>query len=163
MRLTLHTDYGLRLLMQVTLHQGQRCTIRDVAESFDISRNHLMKIANLLQQRGYLIATRGKGGGLALALPAAQIRLGDLVCTLEPDMALAECLGEANGCVVTSQCRLTSMLVEARQTFIDSLNRYTLEDICRPRQQALRSLLGIRVVTVASNEGSRHDIPHRQI
>ncbi|MFN3712936.1 MAG: RrF2 family transcriptional regulator [Alcanivoracaceae bacterium] len=147
MRLTLHTDYGLRLLMHVALNQGQRCTIRDVSESFGISRNHLMKIASLLQQQGYLLATRGKGGGLALARHATLIHLGDLVCTLEPDMALAECLGEANGCVVTSQCRLTGMLVEARQAFIDSLNHYTLEDICRPRQQALRLLLGIAVVS----------------
>ena len=41
MRLTQHTDYGLRLLMYVALKNGQRCTIREAAESFAISRNHL--------------------------------------------------------------------------------------------------------------------------
>src|SRR5690606_19292084 len=132
-----HTDYGLRLLMYVALQNGQRCTIREVAEAFAISRNHLMKIANLLQQTGYLDAVRGKGGGLTLARPATSIRLGELVQTLEPDMALAECLGNDNQCVVTPHCLLTGVLTDALQAFLRSLNQYSLDDICQPRQAPL--------------------------
>ena len=145
MRLTQHTDYGLRLLMYVALKNGQRCTIREAAESFAISRNHLMKIASLLQHHGVLNATRGKGGGLQLARPANTLRLGDLVQTLEPDMALAECLGENNQCVVTSQCLLIGVLSDALQEFLRSLNRYTLDDICAPKQKELRGLLRIEL------------------
>ena len=145
MRLTQHTDYGLRLLMYVALKNGQRCTIREAAESFAISRNHLMKIASLLQHHGVLNATRGKGGGLQLAKPANSLRLGDLVQTLEPDMALAECLGENNQCVVTSQCLLIGVLSDALQEFLRSLNRYTLDDICAPKQKELRGLLRIEL------------------
>jgi Rrf2 family nitric oxide-sensitive transcriptional repressor len=147
MRLTQHTDYGLRLLMYVALKSGQRCTIREAAESFDISRNHLMKIANLLQHHGVLNAARGKGGGLQLAKPANTLRLGDLVQTLEPDLALAECLGESNQCVVTSQCLLTGVLSEALREFLRTLNQYTLEDICVPKQSELRGVLRIELVT----------------
>lgn len=147
MRLTQHTDYGLRLLMYVALKDGQRCTIREAAESFDISRNHLMKIANLLQHHGVLNATRGKGGGLQLAKPANTLRLGDLVQTLEPDMALAECLGENNRCVVTPQCLLIGVLSDALRDFLRTLNQYTLEDICLPKQRELRRLLQIELVT----------------
>ena len=149
MRLTQHTDYGLRLLMYVALKNGQRCTIREAAESFAISRNHLMKIASLLQHHGVLNATRGKGGGLQLAKPANSFRLGDLVQTLEPDMALAECLGENNQCVVTSQCLLIGVLSDALQEFLRSLNQYTLEDICAPKQRELRRLLRIELVETA--------------
>ena len=149
MRLTQHTDYGLRLLMYVALKNGQRCTIREAAESFAISRNHLMKIASLLQHHGVLNATRGKGGGLQLAKPANSLRLGDLVQTLEPDMALAECLGENNQCVVTSQCLLIGVLSHALQEFLRSLNQYTLEDICAPKQRELRRLLRIELVETA--------------
>ena len=149
MRLTQHTDYGLRLLMYVALKNGQRCTIREAAESFAISRNHLMKIASLLQHHGVLNATRGKGGGLQLAKPANSLRLGDLVQTLEPDMALAECLGENNQCVVTSQCLLIGVLSDALQEFLRSLNRYTLDDICAPKQRELRRLLRIELVETA--------------
>lgn len=149
MRLTQHTDYGLRLLMYVALKNGQRCTIREAAESFAISRNHLMKIASLLQHHGVLNATRGKGGGLQLAKPANSLRLGDLVQTLEPDMALAECLGENNQCVVTSQCLLIGVLSDALQEFLRSLNQYTLEDICAPKQRELRRLLRIELVETA--------------
>ena len=149
MRLTQHTDYGLRLLMYVALKNGQRCTIREAAESFAISRNHLMKIASLLQHHGVLNATRGKGGGLQLAKPANSLRLGDLVQTLEPDMALAECLGENNQCVVTLQCLLIGVLSDALQEFLRSLNQYTLEDICAPKQRELRRLLRIELVETA--------------
>ena len=149
MRLTQHTDYGLRLLMYVALKNGQRCTIREAAESFAISRNHLMKIASLLQHHGVLNATRGKGGGLQLAKPANSLRLGDLVQTLEPDMALAECLGENNQCVVTSQCLLIGVLSDALQEFLRILNQYTLEDICAPKQRELRRLLRIELVETA--------------
>jgi Rrf2 family nitric oxide-sensitive transcriptional repressor len=147
MRLTQHTDYGLRLLMYVALKNGERCTIREAAENFDISRNHLMKIASLLQHHGVLNATRGKGGGLQLAKPANTLRLGDLVQTLEPDMALAECLGENNRCVVTSQCLLIGVLSDALREFLRTLNQYTLEDICVPKQRELRGLLRIELVT----------------
>lgn len=149
MRLTQHTDYGLRLLMYVALKNGQRCTIREVAESFNISRNHLMKIANLLQHQGALAATRGKGGGLHLAQPAHILRLGDLVQALEPDMALAECLGDNNQCVVTPQCLLIGVLSDALHEFLRTLNQYTLADICQPKQQALRGLLRIRLVAAS--------------
>jgi Rrf2 family transcriptional regulator, nitric oxide-sensitive transcriptional repressor len=148
MRLTQHTDYGLRLLMYVALKRGERCTIREAAESFDISRNHLMKIANVLQHHGVLHSTRGKGGGLQLARPANTLHLGDLVQTLEPDMALAECQGEHNHCVLTSQCLLTGVLDNALQAFLHNLNQYTLADICTPKQQQLRDALRISLTNL---------------
>jgi Rrf2 family protein len=93
MRLTLYTDYAVRMLMFVALRDGQRGTIREIAAAYGISRNHLMKVAHNLQREGYLTTTRGKGGGLQLALPPDQIRLGTLVRTMEPDLILAECFG----------------------------------------------------------------------
>ena len=64
-------------------------------------------------------------------------------------MALAECLGENNQCVVTSQCLLIGVLSDALQEFLRSLNQYTLEDICAPKQRELRRLLRIELVETA--------------
>ena len=143
MRLTVHTDYALRMLTHLGVLEGRTATIEEVAAAYGISRNHLMKIANLLQHHGVRNATRGKGGGLQLAKPANTLRLGDLVQTLEPDMALAECLGDNNQCVVTSQCLLIGVLSDALGEFLRTLNQYTLEDICVPKQKELRGLLRI--------------------
>jgi Rrf2 family transcriptional regulator, nitric oxide-sensitive transcriptional repressor len=64
MRLTLHTDYALRVLIHVAIADGPLITISDIAKSFDISKQHLMKVANNLSQKGYLDAVRGRGGGM---------------------------------------------------------------------------------------------------
>ena len=69
MRLTLHTDYALRVLIHVAIADGKLITISDIAESFDISKHHLMKVVSDLSQKGYLDTVRGRGGGIRLRRP----------------------------------------------------------------------------------------------
>jgi hypothetical protein len=57
LRLTLHTDYALRVLIHVAIADGKLITISDIAESFDISKQHLMKVVNDLSQKGYVKRT----------------------------------------------------------------------------------------------------------
>ena len=66
MRLTLHTDFALRVLIQVGLNDGKLTTIKDIAQTFDISKAHLMKVVNDLSQKGYLDTVRGRSGGIRL-------------------------------------------------------------------------------------------------
>lgn len=143
MHLTLHTDYGLRVLIYLALLGEQRGTIREVAEHYGISRNHLMKVAHRLQQLGYVEGVRGKGGGLSLALSANEIPLGRFVRDMEPDLLIAECFGPDNRCVITPHCNLRGFLNEALQSFLDTLDGYTLADITQGREKALRTDLGI--------------------
>ena len=143
MRLTLYTDYAVRMLMFVALRDGQRGTIRDIAAAYGISRNHLMKVAHNLQREGYLTTTRGKGGGLQLALLPGQIRIGTLVRTMEPDFMMAECFGPCNACVITPHCQIKYVLDDALRAFLAKLDEYTLEDVTSPRAQKLRQNLGL--------------------
>ena len=147
MRLTLHTDYALRLLIYVAVNEGQRSTIREVAEAYDISRNHLMKVAHELQQKGYLRTIRGKGGGLVLGMAAEQLSVGTLVRDLEPDMNLAECFCDGSLCVITPDCRLKGLLHRALDAFLDTLDGYTLADVLEGRNDALRRDLNIVDIT----------------
>src|SRR5690606_25726965 len=94
-----------------------------------ISRAHLMKVVNALTRAGYLKAVRGRTGGLRLAKPADEIRLGDVVQTTEPDFALVECFATGNQCIISGCCRLPRVMREALDDFIAALNRYTLASI----------------------------------
>lgn len=142
MRLTTFTDYSLRVLIYLALRDGEHVTIREIADAYGISRNHLMKVVQELSQKGYVTALRGKNGGLQLNRPPAEISIGELVREMENDLALAECLGSNNQCILTPACGLKHILADALQSFFSTLDGYTLEDILpQPQRAALLNIL----------------------
>lgn len=139
MRLTNFSDYALRLLLYAAAREDRLVTIEEAAEVYGISRAHLMKVANHLTRTGYLKAMRGRAGGLTLARPPAQIRLGDVVRATEPDFELAECFSPEGRCIITPGCRLRGAFREALAAFSATLDRYTLSDLAvAPEQFGVR-------------------------
>lgn len=129
MQLTQFTDYGLRSLMYLAAQPDRLCSVREIAEHYAISRNHLVKVVHRLAQLGYVISSKGKGGGIRLACKSEELRLGDLVLALEPNMYLVECFNrEVNTCKFVSACKLKHFLADAGKAFIESLNQRTLAD-----------------------------------
>lgn len=142
MQLTRYSDYALRLLMRLALQPDALVTIQEAAEAYGISRNHLMKIALELGRHGFIETVRGRGGGLRLARPAAEIRVGAVLRMTEDSFALVECFDvDHNRCVITGACRLRGALREALQAFIEVLDGYTLADLVA-QPDALRRQLG---------------------
>jgi Rrf2 family nitric oxide-sensitive transcriptional repressor len=130
MRLTLHTDFALRLLMLLALEPDTLHTIEEVATRYRISKNHLMKVAQTLVQKGFVESVRGRSGGLRLARPADRINLGAVVRTTEDSLTLVECFDrETNTCVVAPACGLRGPLDEALAAFFAVLNKYSLADL----------------------------------
>lgn len=129
MQLTSFTDYGLRTLMYLAAHPEGRASVKEVAEYYDISRNHLVKVVHRLAQLGHIETSKGKGGGLTLARGTRKVRLGDLITQLEPNMFTAECFNTVtNDCRITQSCQLKHYLSEATLNFIKTMNQYTLAD-----------------------------------
>jgi Rrf2 family nitric oxide-sensitive transcriptional repressor len=124
MRLTLHTDYALRILMLLAMEPENLHTIEAVARRYRISRNHLMKVAQTLVQAGLIDSQRGRGGGLRLGRPAGSINLGAVVRATEDSFALVECFDrERNACIVAPACGLRGPLDEALRAFLAVLDR----------------------------------------
>ena len=136
MHITSHTDYALRMLMFLQVAPGGSATVRDVSEAYDISANHLAKVAQSLVARGWVESRRGRGGGLVLAEDTPSLRLGALVQELEPD-ALVECHTSESTCPIEPACKLKGIFSEGLQAFYEALNRYTLADLAkRPKDLA---------------------------
>ncbi|MGE8943920.1 Rrf2 family transcriptional regulator [Leptospira interrogans] len=134
MQLTKFSDFALRVLMYVHAAGDRRVTIEEMAGSYQISRAHLMKVVNTLTRAGYLTAVRGRSGGLKLARPAGEIRLGAVIRDTEPDFALVECFATGNQCVITGCCRLPRVLNQALAAFLETLDQHTLASIAlKPR------------------------------
>lgn len=128
MRLTRYTDYALRTLIYVGLHEPRQSSIAEIARAYGISESHLTKVVHQLGRSGMIRTTRGRGGGLRLAKPPAEIVVGAVVRQTEEDLALVECFA-GGACVITAPCRLRRALGEALAAFLAVLDRYTLADL----------------------------------
>lgn len=133
MRFTTYTDYSLRVLMYLARHNQDTATITEMSDFFKISRNHLVKVVHHLGLIGYIETIRGRSGGIKLAKPPKEIRLGDVVRQTEPDANLLDCLTpSSNSCVIDKQCRLKGILAAAQSEFIKGLNQYSLHQFASP-------------------------------
>ena len=127
MRLTVYTDYALRALMYAALNPGRLSTIGEISSAYGISRNHVMKVVYELGVAGYIATVRGQQGGIRLARPPAEIRLGDVVRRTEGQIGLLPCMGadQPGYCAITPACKLRHALQMATKAFFDVLDGFT--------------------------------------
>lgn len=140
MRLTLSTDYALRTLMYVGAKGDGLSTIAEIAETYAVSKTHLMKVVNKLAQLGCLETVRGRGGGVRLARRPEEIGVGSIVRQTEEELAVMGCLSAGGFCRLEGCCVLQRALHEATLAFLATLDRYTLADLLAPKAALARSL-----------------------
>ena len=135
MRLTQWTDFSLRVLMYCAACENRDLpvTITEIADSHGISRSHLTKVVHQLGAHGLLDTTRGRGGGMRLCKPAAEINVGALVRQTETDFDMVECFDpKTNQCTLSPQCHLKGVLHQATQSYLAVLDGVTLADLIAP-------------------------------
>jgi Rrf2 family nitric oxide-sensitive transcriptional repressor len=128
MRLTRFTDYNLRTLMYLGVRDDSLVSIADVARAYRVKENHLTKVVARLARLGLVETVRGRQGGLRLARPPAQIRVGEVVRATEDNLAIAEYFASTT-CSLTGACELELGLHEGLDAFLAVLDRYTLHDL----------------------------------
>jgi len=129
MRLNLHTDYALRLLMFLAV-KGEQASIEEIAKAYGISRNHLIKVGKRLTELGYAEARRGRSGGLVLTRSPESINVGEVVRSVESTRAFVECFDpQINRCRVAGICGLQGALSLALGDFMKRLDQYSIADL----------------------------------
>ncbi|WP_217357247.1 RrF2 family transcriptional regulator [Ruegeria atlantica] len=119
----------------------RRPTIK-IAAAYQISHDHLAKVAYRLRKTGLLEAARGRGGGIRLSRSASQIIIGDIIRATEEDMALVECLGQTRTCRIAGVCRFRELFRKALEAYFEVLDAMTLEDAVQ-FPEALKGALNI--------------------
>ncbi len=132
MKLSLYTDYSLRVLLYLGANQGRRATLAEIAERYDISHEHLRKVVHLLGKLGYIETYRGKNGGFELKIDAALINIGEVIETTEPRQPVVDCGSQP--CILLFACALQSALNRAEQAFYNELKTYSLADVLKNRR-----------------------------
>lgn len=130
MRITKRTNIAIRLLMFCTAHQGRLVTKHEIAARCNASENHLAQVINQLAQLGVIHTQRGRNGGLELARPPEEIRIGEIFRILEAPVPLTECFADVdNTCPLTEACRLRPALAAAAEAFYARLDALTLDEL----------------------------------
>lgn len=127
MQLNKFTDYALRVLMYIAQPKEMPYTIAEIAESLNVSQNHLVKIVHFMAKQDWLITSRGKGGGIRLNPQALTLQLGQIVRILQRETPIVEC--NTPPCVLRSNCGLKGILDQAMEQFYQTLDQYTLADV----------------------------------
>ena len=145
MQLSTYSDYSIRVLMQAALRAPARVTVDEVADTFGISRHHLVKVVHDLGRSGFLTTHRGVGGGFTLARPPEDIRLGDIVRLGEESETVIDCMdGERRRCRLLPACRLKGVLDKAAAAFFEVLDRHALADVVK-HPAKMKAALGMEV------------------
>ena len=139
MQLNLKTDFALRMLMTLAA-KDELVSIDWIASRHDISRNHLAKVAQDLAAHGFIETTRGRGGGIQLAMRPDQINTGDVVRKLETMDSFVACMGDGSHCAIDGFCGLKPALSGALEAFLSHLDQFSLADITGNRTRLLELL-----------------------
>ncbi len=140
MRLASFTDYSLRVLIYLALKDNERSTVAEIADRFQISKNHLVKVVHNLSSMEFIASYKGKGGGICLSHEPEKINIGKLIKELESDSNLVECFGPNGQCKINPTCKLKGILKVAENSFFNTLEQYTLADLMTNKDKLSQSL-----------------------
>jgi Rrf2 family nitric oxide-sensitive transcriptional repressor len=129
LKLTQHSDFGIRILTYLGLRPHSQFTVGEIAAAFNISHHHLTKVVQQLVSNGFVTSRRGKQGGLRLACSPCEIRIGSVIRALENDFHLVECMRRERDCRIAPACRFSDIVSEANGAFLAVLDGYTLDDM----------------------------------
>lgn len=142
MHLTQFTDYSLRVLIYLGLHQDRMVSITQISEAYGISRNHLLKVVHHLSKAGLVNGIRGRSGGLKLAMKPEKIKIGRVVRLTESSFDLVECFSkENNTCPIAPSCKLKSIFSDAAKAFLAELDQHNLSEILANPQKLTQLLV----------------------
>jgi Rrf2 family nitric oxide-sensitive transcriptional repressor len=139
--LTKFSDYSLRLLIYLGLHQDRLVSVGEVSRAYRISPHIMVKAVQLLVEHDLIASVRGRNGGLRLNKSPGAINVGWVIRRTEPGWDLVECFDTAtNTCPIDGACGLKGALKRAQRAFLEELDRHTLADFL-PRAPMLIRLL----------------------
>jgi Rrf2 family protein len=133
MKISAQEEYGLRCLLQLaTLGENESLTLPQIAEREGISVANAGKLMWLLNKANFVVSTRGTKGGYALARPAEEIRLSEVIKVLDKDVLNKHCesyTGVLDSCVHKGDCGIRPVIVGLHEIVQEALSKITLAQL----------------------------------
>lgn len=146
MKVSKRCHYALRALVDLGIAQvlGRPLVrIGDLAQKENLPLNFLEQIFIQLRQAGYLESKRGSQGGYMLAMPASEIRFGEIIRLLDGgSLAPVDCVSRSQygrcSCPDESHCGVHALMSEVHRAVTGILDRVTLADTVRSTLRKIR-------------------------
>lgn len=129
MRISTKGRYGLMAMYQLTLEYGKGpIPLNNIAEVHGLSESYLEQLFSTLRKDGLIVSVRGAQGGYLLADEPSKITVGEILRSLEGDMAVADCAGD-DDCSRGDLCATKLVLVKIKDSIDEVIDNITLADM----------------------------------
>ncbi len=127
MMLSKETGYVVRLLVYLR-EQDAPVPVREVARVLGIPPSFLAKLVQRAARRGWVITRKGPGGGMMLGVNPSELRLMEIVETLE-GRVLEQCVLGLPECGGENPCPLHDQWMPVRDAMLGLFSRTTVSDL----------------------------------
>jgi Rrf2 family cysteine metabolism transcriptional repressor len=132
MKISTRARYGTRAMLDLALHQGEGpVMVKDIAQRQQISSRYLEQLLFTLKLAGMVRSTRGNRGGFTLAKKPTQIKLLDIVETLDGSIAPVGCVDEPDLYPRSRFCAAHDVWSEVKKAASKVLQSITLEELAK--------------------------------
>lgn len=134
MQITRQADYAVRAVLYLAqIGPGGRASTAVIAREQKIPLTFLAKIVSQLSSAGIVRATRGAHGGVALARPAEDISLLEIVEAIDGPVMLSECTINPDTCTMSDDCVVRVVWCETRADMVKRLGQTRFDYLAKAK------------------------------
>jgi len=135
LKLSTRGKYGFRAILELAINYGSGpIPLKNVSERLDLSQKYLEQLVTSLKLAGLVKSVRGAHGGYALAKHPSEIRLSEVIRTLEGSIAPSECVNDSEVCPRSKSCVTRSVWAKMKDAMNGVLESTTLQDLVEQQQ-----------------------------
>lgn len=133
LNLSKRAQLGLYVLVELANAKGEQRSNEELATSLDVSVNHLAKVMQTLGRVGWIIGSRGVGGGYRMTADPKNISMADVVAVFEGEPNLEHCsLANGEHCDEVAECNIHHVIHEIEEQAYFTLKSVTLHMLAQP-------------------------------
>ena len=139
MRISTKAQYAVRALVSLSLHgNGRPLALHDIAGREDISLAYLEQLFVKLRRGRIVRSVRGPGGGYLLARPAEEVRVDEIIDSVEESLVPVSCMDASGRCVCDDMCVSHGVWQGLGERVRQFLSSITLADLTRDAMKGMK-------------------------
>ena len=130
MKLSTRTRYAVRAIIELALNAEKKpLQLKIIAQHQDISVKYLEQLMAVLRSAGFVRSVRGAKGGYVLAKPQEQIKLNEVMHSLEGPITTVECVEDENYCGKAADCAARKVWIKVEHAIEDVLQSISVKEL----------------------------------